>query len=254
MSYSHNLFLSVGVMSSTSTLFSSGSRDRTILTRDPRVPDGFFFIAVLFCFCLVLLALFLSISCTNTQTEASIVSKFTSHKQEVCGLKVCSLFNLSLSFQIVIFFFFQWSPDEKFLASGGNDNNVYLWSPSRSSPLAKFSEHKAAVKALAWSPHSRGVLATGGGTADRTIRFWNTNDSQCLKWYDTGSQVSNLAWSVTSDELVSTHGYSQNQIVVWSLPSMTPVATLLGHTSRVLYMSSSPGLLAILLSFLSFFA
>ena len=108
--------------------------------------------------------------------------------------------------------------------------------------MAKFSEHKAAVKALAWSPHSRGVLATGGGTADRTIRFWNTNDSQCLKSFDTGSQVSNLAWSVTSDELVSSHGYSQNQIVLWSLPSMTPVTTLLGHTSRVLYMASSPGL------------
>ena len=58
--------------------------------------------------------------------------------------------------------------------------------------------------------------------------------------------MSNLAWSVTSDELVSSHGYSQNQIVLWSLPSMTPVTTLLGHTSRVLYMASSPGLFLVL--------
>jgi len=33
-------------------------------------------------------------------------------------------------------------------------------------PLAKFSQHQAAVKAIGWSPQQRGLLATGGGTAD----------------------------------------------------------------------------------------
>jgi len=40
--------------------------------------------------------------------------------------------------------------------------------------LAKFSQHQAAVKAIAWSPHRHGLLSSGGGTADRTIRFFNT--------------------------------------------------------------------------------
>lgn len=51
-------------------------------------------------------------------------------------------------------------------------------------------------------------------------------------------------WSRNSNELVSTHGYSagpvQNQIHIWKYPSMTQVATLTGHTYRVLYLAMSP--------------
>lgn len=51
-------------------------------------------------------------------------------------------------------------------------------------------------------------------------------------------------WSRTSNELVSTHGYSggpvSNQIHIWRYPSMTQVATLTGHTTRVLYLAMSP--------------
>lgn len=42
------------------------------------------------------------------------------------------------------------------------------------------------------------------------------------------------------NELVSTHGYSQNQINVWRYPSMKKIATLTGHTYRVLYLAASP--------------
>ena len=33
-------------------------------------------------------------------------------------------------------------------------------------------------------------------------------------------QVCNLSWSKNINELVSTHGYSQNQIIAWRYPSM----------------------------------
>lgn len=56
----------------------------------------------------------------------------------------------------------------------------------------------------------------------------------------TGSQVCNLSWSKNVNEIVSTHGYSQNQIVVWKYPSMTKLTTLTGHTLRVLYLAVSP--------------
>jgi WD40 repeat protein len=39
---------------------------------------------------------------------------------------------------------------------------------------------------------------------------------------------------------VSTHGYSQNQILVWKYPSLTQVANLTGHSYRVLYLAMSP--------------
>lgn len=139
------------------------------------------------------------------------------HQQEVCGL--------------------QFSPDGQLLASGGNDNRLYVWQPSqRPQPLYKFTDHTAAIKAIAWSPHQHGLLATGGGTADQSIRFWSTLTGQPLQVVYTGSQVCNLAWSRNSNELVSTHGYSQNQIVIWKYPTMGQLAVLTGHTMRVLFL------------------
>jgi cell division cycle 20-like protein 1 (cofactor of APC complex) len=43
-------------------------------------------------------------------------------------------------------------------------------------------------------------------------------------------------WSKTVNELVSTHGYSLNQIIVWKYPKMQKLATLTGHSYRVLYL------------------
>ena len=148
------------------------------------------------------------------------VHKLVGHKSEVCGLK--------------------WSYDDRELASGGNDNLLYIWSPHSTTPILRYSEHTAAVKAISWSPHQQGLLASGGGTADRCIRFWNTVTNTPLGCVDTGSQVCNLVWSKNVNEIVSTHGYSQNQIIVWRYPSMSKLATLTGHTLRVLYLAISP--------------
>lgn len=142
---------------------------------------------------------------------------------------------------------------------------LLVWNHSSLSPVQQYTEHLAAVKAIAWSPHQHGLLASGGGTADRCIRFWNTLTGQPLQCIDTGSQVCNLAWSKHANELVSsflcsptaelppvqklhacfplpfqvsTHGYSQNQILVWKYPSLTQVAKLTGHSYRVLYLVS----------------
>jgi cell division cycle 20-like protein 1 (cofactor of APC complex) len=156
----------------------------------------------------------------DVRQQAHFMSRLQGHRQEVCGLK--------------------WSYDEQQLASGGNDNKLYIWSLRSTTPVIRFNEHQAAVKAIAWSPHQHGLLASGGGTADRCIRFWNTVNTTALSCVDTGSQVCNLIWSKNVNEIVSTHGYSLNQIILWKYPSMAKVTTLTGHTYRVLYLSMSP--------------
>ncbi|GAA6032547.1 hypothetical protein JCM8097_004810 [Rhodosporidiobolus ruineniae] len=149
--------------------------------------------------------------------------KLAVHKQEVCGLK--------------------WSADGQ-LASGGNDNKLFVFDKMNEQPLHRFTEHIAAVKAIAWNPHQHGILASGGGTADQKLRFWNTLTGNLLQEVDTGSQVCNMLFSRNSNELVTTHGFSagqaQNQVVIWKYPSMQQVAQLTGHTFRVLYLASSP--------------
>lgn len=68
--------------------------------------------------------------------------------------------------------------------------------------------HKAAIKALAWSPKSYNLLATGAGTADRCLRLWDVNKKQMIREVDTGSQICNLVFSKRDNEVISSHGFS----------------------------------------------
>lgn len=81
-------------------------------------------------------------------------SVYECHDQEVCGLK--------------------WSPNGEYFCSGGNDNKFFVYSLKTNVPIIK-KTHKAAVKALAWSPNNPNVLATGAGCADRKIRIWDVS-------------------------------------------------------------------------------
>eukprot|EP00659_Diplonema_papillatum_P006386 gene6386-9774_t len=152
---------------------------------------------------------------------ANPVATLNAHQQEVCGL--------------------QWSPDGGSLASGGNDNLLHVWDArQRHEPRLRIGAHSAAVRALGWSPHQSGLLASGGGTADKTIRFWNTSTGECTNVIDTKSQVCSILWAVNRQELLTSHGYSENQLSLWCYPSMKRIANLTGHSSRVLHLALSP--------------
>lgn len=53
-------------------------------------------------------------------------------------------------------------------------------------------------------------------------------------------QVCALQWSTHGRELLSSHGFSHNQLCLWKYPSMAKVGEFSGHTSRVLHLSQSP--------------
>ncbi|KAL2508397.1 Cell division cycle 20.1 [Forsythia ovata] len=162
----------------------------------------------------------------DVRVRAHIVETYRGHHQEVCGLK--------------------WSASGQQLASGGNDNLLHIWDRSMASSnaptqwLHRLEEHTAAVKALAWCPFQGNLLASGGGGGDRCIKFWNTHTGGCLNSVDTGSQVCALLWNKNERELLSSHGFTQNQLTLWKYPSMVKITELTGHTSRVLFMVQSP--------------
>jgi cell division cycle protein 20 (cofactor of APC complex) len=131
----------------------------------------------------------------DVRIQNHIVGKMSKHTQEVCGLA--------------------WSPDGAYLASGANDNTLCITDAASmltqdATPSHMLTDHQAAVKALAWSPHERNLLATGGGTADRCIKFWNAQSGALLNSIDTGSQVCALQWSPFEKELLSRYDASSN--------------------------------------------
>jgi cell division cycle protein 20 (cofactor of APC complex) len=161
----------------------------------------------------------------DVRIQYHVVGSMQHHTQVVCGLS--------------------WSPVGSFLASGANDNTLCIYDYADSLTLNApvkhtLTEHQAAVKALAWSPHERNLLASGGGTADRTIKFWNAASGALVNSIDTGSQVCALQWSPFEKEILSSHGYAENQLSLWKYPTMAKVKELKGHTARVLHMATSP--------------
>ncbi|WFC95424.1 WD repeat-containing protein slp1 [Malassezia brasiliensis] len=139
-----------------------------------------------------------------------------------------------------------WRADSALLASGGNDNVVKVWDRRTSVAKMRKENHNAAVKALAWSPHNSSLLATGGGSADRCIHFWNTTQNTRVQTIQTNAQITSLQWAPHYREIVSSHGVSnaesnEGALCVWAHPSGQKVAEVpAAHDGRILHTSLSP--------------
>jgi WD40 repeat protein len=70
------------------------------------------------------------------------------HNQEVCGVKQRG----------------------RYVSTGGNDNKVNIYDIRKYKSLDNYF-HSAAVKAMTWIGDK--TLVTGGGTADKKIKFWS---------------------------------------------------------------------------------
>lgn len=92
---------------------------------------------------------------SDLRLKDSLVKSLSSHKGEICCLKP--------------------KPMNDFVfASGSNDNGVFVWDlrSIHSNPEYRLKGHKGAVKAISWCPWKSSLLATGGGSTDKTIKFW----------------------------------------------------------------------------------
>ncbi|KAK3839386.1 MAG: WD40-repeat-containing domain protein [Linnemannia elongata] len=149
------------------------------------------------------------------------VAELSNHTNEVCGLT--------------------WRSDGLQLASGANDNIVNIWDARSAIPKYTKTNHTAAVKALAWCPWQLNLLASGGGTYDKQIHFWNSTTGARVNTLNAGSQVTSIIWAKEYKEFMSSHGYPNNNLSVYSYPSMSKVVDIpAAHDSRVLHSAVSP--------------
>lgn len=166
-----------------------------------------------------------SIFHSDVRVNDHLVSKLETHVGEVCGI--------------------EYRPDAQQFCLGANDNLVAVWDARATlEPIFKKTNHRAAVKAMAWCPFQNSLLATGGGTSDKTIHFWNTSTGARVNLIETESQISSLNWgfeSKTGYEVVATHGYPLNSISLFNYPTLQKTGEIsLAHDSRVLSGCMSP--------------
>lgn len=133
-------------------------------------------------------------------------SRMKSNGEQICGIAI--------------------SMDSKEVAVGGNDNKCTIWDiESIDHPQLKHTLfHTAAVKALAYCPWSTSLLASGGGSKDRNVRFWHTKSGTLLQTIATDWQITSILWSTIRKELVVTFGFSTGKedvmLRVFSYPNM----------------------------------
>lgn len=136
------------------------------------------------------------------------------HMQEVCGLSV--------------------NKDHRYLSTGGNDNKIFVLDFRKDENYyLKLEDHRAAVKALSWSPLHAMKFVSGGGTADKSIRIWDIQrETPLLQSACFQSQVCNLKW-LQSNKILSTFGYSNDDIKL--LDNLQVEKVFSGHKNRVIH-------------------
>ncbi|KAK8174032.1 WD40-repeat-containing domain protein [Phyllosticta citrichinensis] len=184
----------------------------------------------------------------NWPGAMTLLARINVHSQQICGLA--------------------WSPCGEFFASGGNDNQCFLFETKRlfaslnnlcatmkdrsqvTDIDATAAKHcwtlNAAVKAMAFCPWQRGLLAIGGGSNDRCIHFYHTFSGACLATIDCSAQVTSLIWSTTRREICATFGFAQPdhpfRVAVFSWPACEQlVAIPWPDDHRALFAIAYPG-------------
>lgn len=158
------------------------------------------------------------------------------HGAEICGL--------------------QWIFNDQYLVSGSADSIVNVYDAQQvcretEVPLFQLNQHLATVKAIAEAPPFVGgnkVLATGGGTNDHCVKFWDLcEDGNLILSYDTGNQVSGINFDPYYREMTTSHGQPKSVVSTWKFNPMASedqnkfnAVNHIEQTSRVLSMTKSP--------------
>ena len=119
-------------------------------------------------------------------------------------------------------FVVKFSPDGKYLWSGGRDAHLKIWDVENDfKNVFSAPAHWFTINAIVFSPDGK-FAATG--SRDKTIKIWDTETFQLLKVIDTArlgghiNSVNTLLWSKYNNWLIS--GSDDRSIIIWSIDQL----------------------------------
>ncbi len=93
-----------------------------------------------------------------------------------------------------------YSPDGKYVVTGGRDKTAKLWEVSTGREIRTFLGHEGIVQALSYSPDGK-FIATG--STDQTVKLWNVETAELIRTFKIKDRVTTIDFTSDGKYLVT---------------------------------------------------
>jgi WD40 repeat protein/tRNA A-37 threonylcarbamoyl transferase component Bud32 len=131
-----------------------------------------------------------------------------------------------------------WSPDGKYIASGGKDKRVQVWDAVSRQQFFIGTGHDELIWVVAWSPDGKYIAS---GSWDHTVRVWNISaKNTALIYRGHTARLLALAWSPDGKYIASASGESERKIGIWEVTSGKNALPFIGLSHAINALAWSP--------------